>query len=66
MRFSVIKVIHFSRTDPGVMEFFELFLAILKVLNKGVLDKTIMKACQNKSVVQADMCYCIFICSVRQ
>lgn len=41
-------VIHSSLTDPGVVELFKLFLAILEVLNEGVLDEKITKACQNK------------------
>lgn len=34
---------YLSLTDPGVVEFFKLFLAILEVLNKGVLDKKIRR-----------------------
>lgn len=28
-----------SQTDPGVVEFFKLLLAVLQVLNEGVLDE---------------------------
>lgn len=32
------SVSHLSQTDPGVVEFFKLLLAVLQVLNEGVLD----------------------------
>lgn len=35
-------------TDPGVVKFFELLLAVLKVLNQGVLERQII--CENTSV----------------
>lgn len=33
------SVSHLSQTDPGVVEFFKLLLAVLQVLNEGVLDE---------------------------
>lgn len=44
-----------------MVEFFKLFLAIFKILNKRVLDKKIRKSCQNKDVTHVEHVHlCLF------
>lgn len=45
---------HLSQTDPSVVEFFKLLLAVLQVLNEGVLDEKNTKKLEIESKERFD------------